>query len=185
MRVMRGGWGLAVVVGLLASRAGAQPRPTRAAGLAEAEALVRQAARSEARGAVQGVDVAPTTAGCAVVVRATVSPVGYPGTGAASVLVGPDGRHYGRRAGEDVAPLLRACGWFTRAPSPEEARAFVSGGWYDGFLATRTPPEVSLRGGRLRIAVQVVEALSGENRELAVLEGTASAPVRLVRGPTP
>ena len=178
MRVKRGGWGLAVVVVSLAPGVGAQPQP----GLAAAEALMRQAARSEARGEVQ-VDVAPTSAGCAVVVRATVLPAGYPGTGAASVLVGPDGRRYGRRAGEDVAPLLRACGWFTRAPSPEEARAFVSGGWYDGFLATRTPPVVSLRGGRLRIAVQVVEPLSGQDRELAVLEGTASAPVRLVRGP--
>jgi hypothetical protein len=183
MRVMREGWGLAVVVGLLASRVGAQPQPARAAGLAAAEALVRAAARSEAQGAVQRVAVAPTSAGCALVVRATVSPPGYPGTGAASVLVGPDGRHYGRRAGEDVAPLLRACGWFARAPSPEEARALVSGGWYDGFLATRTPPVVSLRAGRLRIAVRVVEALSGEDSERVVLEGTASGAVRLVRVP--
>ncbi len=181
MRAKYWGWALGATVGLIAARAVAQPRSARAAGLAAAEALVRRAVRAEASGAVRRVDVAQTQAGCAVVVRATVSPPGYPGTGGATVLVGPDGRLYGRLGSEDVAPLLRACGWFDRAPSPEEAQALVSGGWYNGFLAVRAPPEVSLRGQRLRIAVQVVNPLSNTDREEAVLEGTAATPVRLVR----
>jgi hypothetical protein len=163
------------VLAVFATPAQAQP-----AGLSAAEALVRAAVRAQGSG---NIVVTRVPLGCATVVRAALEPSPYPGAGWATVIVGPDGQSYGARARDDVAPLLRACGWLRRAPSVAEARAILSEGWHDGQLATRGDPAVSLVGGRLRISARRAEVLSNTLREDLVLDARPRAPARLVRVP--
>ncbi len=103
--------------------------------------------------------------GCALLVRAMVTPPLYPGTGVATGLVGTDGLAYGHRVGRDFANLGRACGWLRTSPSVATVNTFVGAALFDGMLATRVATTVALAGGTLRVVIRRAEPMSGTEVE--------------------
>jgi hypothetical protein len=114
-----------------------------------------------------------------------VMPLLYPGTGVASVLVDRAGQTYGQHGANDLGVLARSCGWLQTAPSPELASRFVSLALYDGMMATRVPPVVTLASGMLTITIRRAEPMSGHEVEALVLVVGAHGPMTVRRTPLP
>ncbi len=121
--------------------------------------------------------------GCAVVVRAAISPPLYPGTGVMTVLVGPNGETYGEHGRSDLADLARLCGWLTTPPTPAVAQSLISFALLDGMLATHGTTTVALVAGTLTLSVRRAEPMSGHDVEDIVVTLPATGPARIERRP--